>query len=139
MSVQEEIIKQERALQTFKNNLAFAERTNSNHRRDKYKVLVRETEAKLMELGKKMPLESNKYLRETIDKQNDRLTQQDEIIKKLGVELKELREGIEKLKNPPKEEVPKEETIMKECPKCGRTFKGDKGMEIHQRTCKKAH
>ncbi|KKM73170.1 hypothetical protein LCGC14_1413130 [marine sediment metagenome] len=140
MSVKEEIIKQEEALKTFKNNLAFAERTSNNHRRDRYKVLVKETEAKLMELGKKLPLESNKYLRDVIDKQNDRITQQGETIKKLVDELKEQKNKIENLVNPP--EVKEPEIITKECPKCGRSIKmnNDKSMAIHQgRWCKKAH
>jgi hypothetical protein len=138
---QSEIETLENVLKRYKNNLDFAIRTNSKQRESHYRSLINTTENQLKELGKVLPLESNKYLRDELKNRDDRLTQQDEIIKNLRTELKEQNIRIDKLANPEKYKEP--EPILEQdhiCPACGRSFKGAKGMAAHQRSgaCKAA-
>jgi len=140
MTVQEEIIKQEQALQTFKNSLAFAEKSNNKHRQGKYKVLVQNTETKIKELESKVPVESNKRLREKIDSLSNELKKEREERKADAEKFEDRINKFEIALNPPKEPESKEKTELKECPKCGRTIKGKSAMTSHQKYhCKAAH
>ncbi len=140
MTIDEEIIKHENALKTFKNSLAFAERTNEKHRIGKYKIKVLEEKAIIKELESKIPVESNDRLREVIEEQNRSINTLKDSIQKFKDEIKEQNKKIDSLVNPLKVKEP--ESIIKECPKCGKsiTINNDKSMAIHQgRWCKAAH
>jgi len=140
MSVQEQIIKQEKALKTFKNSLAFAEKAQNKHRQGRFKKLVQNTEVKIKELESKLPVESNERLREIIDGLREEIKQEKEERKADAEKFEERIKRFEDALNPPKKPEPKEDTVMKECPKCGRSIKGKSAMTAHQRYhCKKAH
>lgn len=145
MTVQEQIAILEKRLQGYKNNYDFAVTQNNKIRQTKYANIIREVKLEIKQLEKEIPIESNVRLREIIDglKEADKKSQ--EVIKKLTERVKELEDWREHLLNPPKKEELKEPTlehdVPHECPACGRTFKGSKGVKIHQSSgaCKAAH
>lgn len=82
MTIEDEIKKLEELLQSLKKSLQFAIDTRNKQRESTYRNRIRDTENRLKELGKRLPLESNKYLREEISKLNDKITQLQETNKK---------------------------------------------------------
>ncbi len=155
------IEKLESILQSQKNNFEFAKKTNNSQRKRNCKQLVRETEAKIKELEREHPIETNALLTELIGKLTLDIKTLEENLDIIKKEFNEKREKLEKALNPLKsepeqetkpepEQEPEQETKtepkplevkaeqvkMLECDNCGRMFKGEKGMTIHQRTCK---
>jgi len=145
MTVKEEIAILETRLQGYKNNLQFAIKNNNKIRQTKYRNIVAEVKEQIKQLERDIPIESNVRLREIIDGQNEKIAELQEVNKKQDEKVKALEQRIEDFINPPKKEEPKEPTlehdVPHECPKCGRTFKGARGVAAHQRSgaCKAAH
>ena len=144
-NIPQEIQILEKRLKGYQGNYDFAVLHNNPVRQTKYANSVRETKLKIKELERDIPLESNERLREMLNKQ-------DENIESLRAELnaeKEARKAsearIEAFINPPKvippEETDLQTTVPHECPDCGKTYKGARGVAAHQRSgaCKKAH
>jgi len=141
MSIQEEIVKAEKNLQTFKNNLEFAKKTNEKHRVSKYKALVQEEELKLRKLEGELPNDSNERLRDIIDGLRKEIAQEREARKIDNIMFANRIKKFELALNPPKVVEVKKEAVFKECPNCGRTIeiKSEKSMKTHQtRWCKKS-
>ncbi len=145
-TIKEEIIKLESALQTFKNNRAFAERTNSSVRESKYNLLIKETEARIKALEIGNPIEINNELRGVINKQEAEIKQFKEDIENTNQKRKQIDEQINKLfkaeieqpkevKAEPKPKIEPEkepeEVKMLECVNCGKMVKGERGMKTH--------
>ncbi len=148
-TIKEEIIKNERALQTFKNNLAFAERTNSSVRKSKYQNLINETKARIKALKIGNPTEVNTNLQEKIDNLNQDIDTLQEAKNIVDKEINEKTEKLNKALSPLKPQIEPQieakvepqieesEVEMLECEACGRMVKGDKGMASHlSRWCK---
>ena len=137
-----ELKKLETILQRYKNNHDFAVKNNNPIRATKYKNLISDIERKIKDIEKNQPLESNTRLRAIIaDLKNDK-TELREEIRELTKKVEASEQRIENFINPPKPKKPEPKPeIPHECPKCGRTFKGAKGVAIHQRSgaCKAAH
>ena len=145
MTIQEQIVVLEKRLQGYKNNFDFAVEQNNKIRQTKYANVIRETQLEIKQLEREIPIESNVRLREIIDGQNKKIAKLHEANKELVEEIKKVNKRIEDFVNPPKKEEPKEPTLEHdtdhECPACGRTFKGARGVAAHQRSgaCKAAH
>jgi len=137
MSVKDDIKRWEKALQSYKNNMAFSIKGGNKIRERRYQILIKETEDKIRDLERDLPVLSNDRLREQIDIQN-------ETIKVLKGEIESLKEKIVEHENkidnflkPKVIEVPKIES--KQCPRCKRMIelKSPKSMTVHQtRWCK---
>jgi len=134
----------ERRLVGYKNNFKFAVDNNNKIRQTKYANCIRETEEQIKQLEREKPIEANSRLRAIIDEQNAKIAALHEANKKLNEEFETEKERIQKILNPPKV-IPPEETDLQtnvphECPNCGRTFKGARGVAAHQRSgvCHKA-
>ena len=141
MTVQEEIIILERRLAGYQANYDFAVKNNNPIRQTKYRNIIRETKEQIKELERDIPIESNVRLREIIDGLNSRIDKLQEANKELEEQVNELNQRIENFINPPKPKPPEPDEDDHECPKCGRTFKGARGVAVHQRSgaCKAAH
>lgn len=141
MTIEDELKILERRLQGYKNNLAFAIKNSNSIRATKYKNSIRETEEQMKQLERDKPIESNVRLREIIDGLNNRIDKLQEANKELIEQISELNQRIENFINPPKPKPPEPDEDAHECPKCGRTFKGARGVAAHQRSgaCKAAH
>lgn len=144
-SIKEQIVILEKRLQGYKNNYEFAVKNNNKIRQTKYANIIREVELEIKQLEREIPIESNERLRKIIDGQNEAIAELRKELEGVKESNKELNQRIEDFINPPKKEEPKEPTlehdIMHECPACGRSFKGAKGVKIHQSSgaCKAAH
>jgi len=141
MSIQEEIVKAENNLQTFKNNLEFYTKNKEKHRMNKYKALIQKEEIKLRELEGDLPVESNERLRKIIDELRKEIAKEREARKIDNIMFSNRIKKFELALNPPEVVEVKTENEFKECPNCGRTIeiKSDKSMKTHQtRWCKKA-
>jgi len=135
----------EKRLKGYQNNHQFAIANNNPVRETKYANSIRETKLEIEKLERGKPLESNERLRVIIKGLNDKNSNLESDIKDLKEELKKVNERIDLFVNPPKV-IPPEETDLKttidhECPACGRTFKGSRGVKAHQASgaCKAAH
>ncbi len=135
----------DKRLKGYQNNHKFAVANNNSIRQTKYANSIRETKLEIKNLERDRPLESNKRLREIIKGLNDKNSSLGSDIKDLEEKHKELEARIEAFINPPKV-IPPEETDLQtnvdhECPNCGKTYKGARGVAQHQRsgTCHKAH
>jgi len=137
-----ELEKLETIRQRYKNNHDFAVKNNNPIRQTKYKNLISEIDRKIKDIEKDQPLESNVRLRTIIDDLKNDKTELREEIKELTKKVEASEQRIEKFINPPKpkEPEPKPE-VPHECPACGRTFKGARGVAAHQGSgaCKAAH
>ena len=139
----EKIAKLESHLQTYRNNLKFAVKSNMKLRVSKNKRLILETEAKIKELGITKSVEINADLREKIDNLNQDINKLQEAKDIVDKEINQKTEKLNKALNPPKTKIEsikeakieESEVKMLECVDCGRIFKGDRGLSIHQRTC----
>ncbi len=137
-----ELEKLEAILQRYKNNYDFAAKNNNPIRQTKYKNLISDIKRKIKDIEKDQPLESNIRLREIIDDlKNDKKELREEI-KELSEKVEASDQRIENFINPPKPKKPEPEPeVPHECPGCGRTFKGARGVAAHQGSgaCKAAH
>jgi hypothetical protein len=134
----------EKRLAGYQANYDFAIANNNPVRQTKYANSIRETKLEIKNLERDRPLESNERLREIIDTQNKAIKKLDEENKEQLERVSILEARIDAFINPPKI-IPPEETDLQtnvdhECPNCGRTFKGAKGVAAHQRSgaCHKA-
>ena len=135
----------EKRLKSYQGNYDFAVKNNNKIRQTKYANSIRETKNQIKKLELEIPIESNERLREIIEKLEGDIKSVREENKKLREEFQAESKRINALLNPPKA-IPPEETDLKttvdhECPACGRTFKGSRGVTAHQASgaCKKAH
>ena len=145
MTVQEQIGILEQRLVGYKNNYAFAVKQSNKISQTKYKNFIREVEEQIKQLERDIPLESNVRLREIIDTQNEAIESLSVKLDEATKKYEESEQRIDAFINPPKvippEETDLQTTVDHECPACGRTFKGSKGVAAHQRSgaCKAAH
>ena len=135
------IEKLEDILQSQKNNFEFAKKANNSQRKRNCQQLVRDTEAKIKELEREHPIETNALLNEAIGKLTVDIKALQEALQEVKNEFNEKQEKIEKALNPeitepkPKPLEVKAEQVQVQCANCGRMFKGEKGLTIHQRSC----
>ena len=135
----------ETRLKGYEANHKFAIKNNNPVRETKYANSIRETKLEITNLERDRPLESNERLRVIIKGLNDEIKSLKDENKEQNKEIESMKARIEAFINPPKV-IPPEETDLKinvphECPACGRTFKGSRGVKVHQSSgaCKAAH
>jgi chromosome segregation ATPase len=134
----------EKRLKGYQANYEFAIANNNPVRQTKYANSIRETKLEIEKLERDRPLESNERLRAIIKGLEDDIKKLDGKLVEATKKYEESEARIDVFINPPKI-IPPEETDIQtnvdhECPNCGRTFKGAKGVAAHQRSgaCHKA-
>jgi chromosome segregation ATPase len=134
----------EKRLKGYQANYEFAIANNNPIRQTKYANSIRETKLEIEKLERDRPLESNERLRAIIKGLEDDIKKLDGKLVEATKKYEESEARIDVFINPPKI-IPPEETDIQtnvdhECPNCGRTFKGARGVAAHQRSgaCHKA-
>ena len=135
----------ERRLKGYENNHEFAKLHNNPIRETKYANSIRETKLQIQQLERDQPLESNERLRGIIKGLENGIKKSEDKNKEQSKKIEAMEQRIEAFINPPKiippEETDLQTTVPHECPDCGRTYKGARGVKAHQSSgaCKKAH
>jgi predicted RNase H-like nuclease (RuvC/YqgF family) len=127
-------------IEKFENVVKFAKEHGNLAKARKYRGTLEELYKEKEELEQEHPLDTHKELEKLVEK----LTEENEALKEkideMEEEMKAQSERIDRALNPEKYEektkAEKNKTKDKQCPHCGRWFKGIQGLKVHLNYCK---